>query len=66
MWNLFRTYKDDLKIKGNSDKMFFNILNSIAKTIIEHENDVTDEEKQSDPQRGLAAIMAAVILLYFI
>lgn len=33
----------DLKIKGNSDKMFFNILNSIAKTIIEHENDVTDE-----------------------
>lgn len=54
--------KENFEIRFN-----YNKVNKAKISIInEIENDVTDEEKQSDPQRGLAAIMAAVILLYFI
>ena len=62
------------KIGAKEEKEFevhFN-FNKVDKAVIdiveekELENKNIKEEKMSDPQRGLAAMLAALILLYFI
>lgn len=63
------------KIKAKEEKEFevrFN-YSKVDKAIIDiveektvNEQDVPNEEKLSDPERGLAAMIAALVLLYFI
>lgn len=55
----------EFEVRFNYNKVDKVVLNIVDEKIVEEKN-ATQEDKQSDPDRGLATMIAALILLYFI
>lgn len=55
----------EFEVHFNFDRVDRAVIDIIDETELEEQN-VTEEQKTSDPQKGLAAMIAAVILLAFI